>query len=113
METKQDKGRPARKVLLIGGMSLLVVCPMLWQFSPIQGIWWEKGHLVFHLSDAIGEAMWAAHPELQDYAGSEDVMVHDTFFSIAGSTLFGYVLACGAMIACTVGYWKWRSRDQG
>ena len=80
--------------------SLVVLGLIPWQFSPGEGVWWEDGHLVFYFSDAVGQAMWSTHPKLHDYFGSDELMVHDTLFSIAGTTLFGYFLAAVAVVTC-------------
>ena len=113
MESRRDEGTSGKKGLLVGVLLLVVLGLILWQFSPIEGVWWEEGHLVFYLSDAVGQAMWSTHPELQDYFGSDELLVHDTFFSIAGTTLFGYFLAAVAAVTCAFGYWKWKAKARG
>ena len=110
MDSRQDEGTSGKKGLLVAVLSLVVLGLILWQFSPVEGVWWEDGHLVFYLSDAVGQAMWSTHPELQDYFGSDELMVHDTFFSIAGATLFGYFLAAVAGVTCALVFWKWKAR---
>jgi len=93
-----------QKDLLVGVLSLAVLGLILWQFSPIEGVWWEDDHLVFYLSDATAKAMWSALPKLQDYFGSDDVMVHDTLFSISGTTILGYFLAVVVTVTCAIVY---------